>query len=619
MASTKDTLGSSFGSSANPTPAEIYLYDIIDDVRTWINKNKRNNITGRKIKPVMQNWLKELDKVYPHLSDKNVTKGPQLQATITNIKAAIQRVLGKSDSELTFEYLAQYGSPDKSRQVFWNSFDTLFAGMSENLNVVKKGSSYNKKGGTGPGVFGGMRQEEEKKNRWFGGSGILRGAGSAPDQEELQNNQKLGPTSPLSSPSSAPASSSSPSSSSSGTSSKPMGFSAANDDDDDEKLVKHGDAGIIMTKDQVKQIDTNDDYQKGFLEIASYASEYLSKVLELARAAYAKILPDLKDGLRDVNSELQASRKLITNIDNVMSPMNNDLVELLAVAAAEKAFTVNGKIDSGELKKVIGSIGYIDPNTPFRVFGVNLNSDESLDRISVPNRKGGGNNRRGGGGGTYEKDTDEWNKAQSLCRDIRQAIQKNQKLFKNLSSGQNNPADIIRTIASKCIAVINKSISNADDYRVIQAFSNSPKDFNGMFNKINDAVNVLNGEVDKNDAEKAVDTITNTIADILKAISNPGSIQAQYMKLEPIVSRVENYEKFSQSVDGDVSAGSLIEYIRKHIITGDNDSKGIIDAYRAFSNDNGPSIKSLVPIKAIRRLVSKEMIKMLHEMESYWD
>ena len=619
MTSIKDTFGSSYGggysvTTANPTQAEIYLYDVIDDIRSWINKNKRNNITGRKIKPVMQGWLKELDKVYPHLADKNVSNGSKLQTTITNIKAAMQRVLGKSDSDLTFEYLAQYGNPDKSRQVFWGSFDTLFAGLSKDLNVDKKGSAYIKRGGSGPGVFGGMKPDDEKKNRWFGGSSILRGAGSNDEKVNLQNNQVSGPSSPLNKPTYSTSNTGSTSGSSTDTSTPTPSSHIPHDVDEEDEGVT-APVGDSMTKDQVRQIEDNETYSNAFTAICLDATAYLEKVIKVATVAYVKVIPLIKTAILESNGALQSSRKLVSNTDAILNSMDDDNISILVNTITDRVYTVNGKIDEQELRKVLKGIGYIDENKPFKVFGVNLNSNESIDNIRVPIRKD--NNRRGGSN-NYNKGDEEWSRVEEMCKTIRNLIFKNQKLSQNLKNGNKNPKDIILEASGRCVAVINDIKKNDDAYGIMKSFSNSSKDYDGMFNKVIDFHANLNDAAEKNDIEKLIDNITGTMGDINTSLPNPELIKKQYEFLQG-VTRGRDYIDFSKSVEGDVTAGSLIEYIRKTLAKNEPNIKNIIDAYRSLTRDNGPRIKSFDLKIPIRRLVSREMIKMLHEMESYWD
>lgn len=627
--------GSTGGVGTNPTPAEIYLYDIIEDVRNWINKNKRNNITGRKIKPVMQNWQKELDKVYPHLADKNISNGKVLQATITTINTAIKRVLGKSDSELTFEYLAQYGSPDKSRQIFWGNFDSLFNGMAKDLNVVKKGSSYNKKGGTGPGVFGGMRQEEDKKNRWYGGSSILGGAGAVPDEEDPKNNEKLENLRPLSSPSSSPSSPSgspSPSSSTSAPmSSKPMGFSAASGDDTEEPVRESGAAGPIMTRDQIAQIDDNEEYQNAFLEITQIASGYLEKVKDLAKEAYVTVLPDTKTAFQEVVAALRSSRKLITNTDQAVVEIDESYANNLAKELTEEIYTVNGKIDNTKLANLLKRPFVISEGTPFNMFGVNINSSSSLDNIIVPIRKGNNNNnnnrggRNNGGGnnqGSYDKNGQEWNKAKDLCEIIRGVLKERRKLSSDIREGKDTPTGIVQRLASKCANLVNILDSNDRAFNIIRVYSTSPKDFKAMFKKVVDSSDKLNNDSSLSDNEKVelVDDIAETMSDIVTAISDPGEVRAQYSRLEDIVSSGRRYLEIAREIGGnDISAGLIIQYLDGSVLKSSKTARGVIEAYRNFSNDDGPRVKSIIQPSSIRRIVSREMVKILHEMESYWD
>lgn len=604
---------------ANPTSAEIYLYDIIDDVRTWINKNKRNNITGRKIKPIMQGWLNELEKVYPHLSDKAVTNGKVLQTNITDIKAAIKRVLGKSDSELTFEYLAQFGTPDKSRQVFWTKFDDLFKTMSDSVNVVKSGSNYKKKNSTGPGVMGGNRPVEEKKNRWYGGAGILGGAGSNIPDPEPKNNERVGPSGPLSSRHN---SSSSPSSDDKG-SSRPMGFNAPTNDEDERPERTSSPIGDALTRDQASHIEDNEEYMNAYVRICAEANEYLAKVLNSAKDAYLNIVPGVKSDLITVNAGIRSLKQLLQNMDKAVRPRDQDDVENIINTIENIVYNKNGNIDPDQFKRTMTNLGFIPPGLKFKVFEVDLNSTDSLSGLKVPNRQNNQQQGRGQGGNKRFLDSDDkqFKDLVNALESIRGVIKKNAKNASDIIGNGGDPSSVIRQSAIECQTVANNILSNRGAFDIIRNYSTKLDNLKGSLSKVISNCDEIQSKEDSKDLDRLIDSTSGILDNIINGLPSADQIKSQFLKLEPIVAHPNGgeYENMPRKINGDITAGSLIAYIQKDIIKGNDSTKDIISAYQDLTGDNGPSIKMFNEIAIVRKLVSREMIKMLHEMESYWD
>lgn len=607
---------------ANPTSAEIYLYDIIDDVRTWINKNKRNNITGRKIKPIMQGWLNELEKVYPHLSDKAVTNGKVLQTNITDIKAAIKRVLGKSDSELTFEYLAQFGTPDKSRQVFWNKFDTLFKTMSDSVNVVKSGSNYKKKNSTGPGVMGGNRPVEEKKNRWYGGAGILGGAGSNIPDPEPKNNEKVGPSGPLSSRPSP--SSSSPSEDK--DSGRQMGFNAPTNDDDDEKReYTSSPVGDALTREQASHIEDNEEYMNAYVRICGEANEYLAKVLNSAKEAYLNIVPGVKSDLIAVNAGIRSIKQLLQNMEKAVRPRDQDDVENIINTIENIVYNKNGNIDDGQFKRTMTNLGFIPPGLKFKVFEVDLNSTDSLSGLRIPNRQNNQQQGRGQGGNKKFLDPDDkqFKDLANVLESIRGVIKKNAKNASDIIGNGGDPSSVIKQSAVECQNVANNILGSRGAFDIVRSYSTKLDNLKGSLSKVASNCDEIQSKEDPKEIDRLIDSTSGILDNIINGLPSADQIKSQFLKLEPIVAHPTGgeYENMPRKINGDITAGSLIAYIQDQILkTSSNDStKNIIAAYQDLTGDRGPSVKMFNEIAIVRKLVSREMIKMLHEMESYWD